>query len=101
MAHNARSDTFAAGSAEGGPIFLKSVEELKKLPSGDAPGKTVGDVLPAKRTNRGHRMHVLAMKAGAPIKPVTIKNGVFIDGHHRVAAAEDADRLVPTRYAPK
>lgn len=101
MAHNARSDIFAAGSAEGSPIVMEHVDTLKKLQSGDAPGKTVGDILPAKKLSSGHKLHVLAMKAGAPIQPVTVKGGVFVDGHHRVAAADDAGRLVPTRYAPK
>lgn len=98
--NNSRSDRFASGAAEGQHIVEMDVAELKKLPSGDAPGKTVAAVLPAKRLSQGHRLQVLAMKAGAPIEPVTIRAGALVDGHHRVAAAEDAGRRVPARRFP-
>ncbi len=90
MAHNARSDLFDVGSAEARGLTKMSIKDIKKLPSGDAPGKKVGDVLDQKRNSQGHRAHVLAVKYGPEPQPVTLKDGVFIDGHHRVAAAEDA-----------
>lgn len=101
MAHNAREDVFDVGSAEARGITYMSIEDIKKLPSGDAIGKTVGQVLPSKRLSHGHRAHVLKMKYGPAPEPVTIRQGVFVDGHHRVAAGEDAKlERMPVRHTP-
>lgn len=100
--NNSRSDHFTAGSTGGREIEQMRVAAIKRLPSGDALGKTVGDVLPAKRLARGHRAQTLMMKyAPENVEPLTIKDGVLVDGHHRVAAAEDAGlRILPVRHAP-
>lgn len=102
MAHNSHIDVFDVGSAEARGTTLMAIDDIKQLPSGDAPGKRVGDVLDVKRKSKGHRTHVLALKYGPPPAPLTIKDGVLIDGHHRVAAGEDAGLAeLPVRHTPK
>lgn len=101
MAHNSHHDVFDVGSAEARGTTWMAIEDIKKLPSGDSLGRLVGDVLDQKRKSSGHRLHVLTLKHGPAPMPLTIKDGVLIDGHHRVAAGEDAklDRL-PVRHTP-
>jgi hypothetical protein len=79
-----------------GAVVFMSVDKLKAMPTIDAPGKKVGDILDAKRTDRGHAHHVEQVKERGVDQPVHVKDGVFQDGHHRLAAAEDARQwMVP------
>lgn len=98
MAHNSRGDHFIVGVSEREQIRMMTVAKLKRLDSGDYPGKKVGAVLGTKRKSGHHAERVEKIQAGEEIDPVIVRDGALIDGHHRVAAAEDADkRLVPTR----
>lgn len=74
-----------------GALQVRKISELKAMPTIDAPGKTVGEILPAKRTRRGYDEHVDQVRTNPEAQPpVRIKDGVFQDGHHRLAAFEDA-----------
>lgn len=74
-----------------GAIRMMTVDKLKAMPTIDAPGKKVADILDAKRLDRGHADHVSKVRAQGGIdQPVHVKDGVFQDGHHRLAASEDA-----------
>lgn len=79
-----------------GALVFMSVDKLKAMPTIDAPGKKVADILDAKRADRGHAVHVQQVKERGVERPVHVKDGVFQDGHHRLAAAEDAHQwMVP------
>lgn len=73
-----------------GALVMMTVDKLKGMPTIDAPGHKVGDILDAKRTARGHAEHVAKVKEHGIDQPVHVKDGVFQDGHHRLAAIEDA-----------
>jgi hypothetical protein len=68
-----------------------SMSDLKGLRSG--AGKTVGDVLPAQRRdileNPVYNSVRRGMKESGQTAPLRVNDGTLVDGHHRVAIAED------------
>lgn len=71
---------------------MMTVGKLKSLPSADSPGKTVAEILPAKRLSHSHAEHVESVRRGSGTAPVHVHDGALVDGHHRVAAHEDAKK---------
>lgn len=85
MAFNARSDGFHTGAAEGAPVELLTPAEVAALPSGDYPGKRVGEIASKKRAKPTYRKIKQSVRAGET-QPATIHDGVLVDGHTRAAA---------------
>lgn len=63
---------------------------LMSMPSADAPGKTVAELAPAKRLARSHPEHVEDVRKNGVTRPIVVRRGVVVDGHHRIVAAHDA-----------
>jgi hypothetical protein len=78
-----------------GPQFM-SINELKGLKTIDRPGcpdATVADTLATKRRDilRDPEYNSLrkSMKTSGQTAPLGVSEGTLVDGHHRVAIAED------------
>lgn len=85
MAFNARSDVFHTGAAEGGPVRLLDPAQIAALPSGDFPGKKVGQIAHRKRGKPSYNKIKQKVRDG-DTTPATLLDGVLIDGHTRAAA---------------
>lgn len=85
MAFNSINDVFHTGAAEGAPLQLLQPEQIAALPSGDFPGKTVGQVAASKRQSKNYPGLKRKVAAGEAT-PTTVVGGVLVDGHTRAAA---------------
>ena len=99
MAFNARPDGFHTGAAEGQPVRWLLPSAIASLPSGDYPGKTVGQVAASKRQKANYSSIKSAVAAGE-VAPVTLRDGVLVDGHTRAAAHLALRRPMPVRESP-
>lgn len=85
MAFNSREDVFHTGTSEGQPVLWLDPEQVKALPSGDYPGKSVGAVAHKKR-NKSNYAGIKRKVRSGEVLPVTLHDGVLVDGHTRAAA---------------
>lgn len=68
------------------------LSELLEMPSTDAEGyggRKVKDILDRKRSDEFYPELVESIREHGIYAPVMVRNGVFHNGHHRVAAAQD------------
>ena len=96
MGFNDRSSVFAVGAAEGNAVSHLTPAAVAKLPSGDFPGKTVGQIAGRKRQKANYQ-GIKSAVAGGEIQPATVKNGVLVDGHTRAAAHLSLRKSMPVR----